>query len=464
MNDTGRELLDAGWEVQEDTVGLSYLFGVLRRQFFVLFLTPMIFLMAGLAYLVTAEPLFTATATLYVRLDQSGQTDDLSQLNTHAELLQTGRITSLVIDELGLAEIFKPTTGRLRQAIGDARRWLELETGDSWKVADRQPLLISQVQDGLSVERVGNSTMINIDYTSPERALSVDIANTFAAIYVKDVVGESDRLITQRKAALQDRAEQVRILALSAQNTARKLISQSNYIVTSAKGLDDRIAAFHQQLSDSSANEAEVRARISLISQASGVDSLPASALQEDETLKLYSVMLSASKKLELYRQQSGVSTDTLERLEESIEGMRASLERAVRHIRDDLELELAVIAARNLAIQRDLNAIQEYGGSTEWANLLKAQREAETFERIYQQNLDELENVHRSDASHAIKLVSKALPPVSPSFPKYKVMLVLIVTFGILVGAALAMAREWASRSAQRPGQFVRTRLRLRQ
>ena len=85
---------------------------------------------------------------------------------------------------------------------------------------------------------------------------------------------------------------------------------------------------------------------------------LQASALQTDATLEIYSDLISASRKLEQLKNQPGVSQDTLDRLEESILGMRASLERAVRRIRDDLDLQLAVLTARKATVLEELGRI----------------------------------------------------------------------------------------------------------
>lgn len=72
MKYAGRDLLDAGW--QGEPTGLSYLFGFIRRQFLVLFLTPLVFLAAGLTFLITAQPQYTATSSLFVRLGPLAQT------------------------------------------------------------------------------------------------------------------------------------------------------------------------------------------------------------------------------------------------------------------------------------------------------------------------------------------------------------------------------------------------------
>ncbi|PJE37704.1 hypothetical protein CVM52_05530 [Pseudooceanicola lipolyticus] len=459
MKDAGRDLLDTGW--QEGPTGLAYIFRAIGRNFFTLLLTPLLFIAGGLAYLVTVQHLYTATAYLRVQLDDTVLTDNYSPLETHAQLIQSNRIISMVIEDLGLAETLKPTPGRLRQFISAARTRLELDSDTAAEGTDNESLLIGIVQAGLNVERVGRTEMIAVNYTSARRSQAMQIANAFATLYTEDVSGASDRVNQRRKDALEGRVEAIRDLAWLERDTARKLMFRNNYIVTSANDLEDRIAEFHQQLSTVSANEAEIRARLAMISQGDDMEALQASALQTDATLEIYSDLISASRKLEQLKNQPGVSQDTLDRLEESILGMRASLERAVRRIRDDLDLQLAVLTARKATVLEELGRIQDYGRSAEWAQLREAQRKAEIYERIHQQHLNDLEELNRSDASSDVKLISLARLPATPSYPKYKVLLVLTGIFGLLVGVAIAMSREWSARSQPKPALIVDPQLR---
>lgn len=443
MNDTERNLLDAGW--QDEPVGLSYLFVVIRRQFLVLLVAPLFFLVLGLALLILAEPYYTATASVYVQVDDPTQAANLSPLDTHVELIQSNRITSLVIEELHLDEVLETTPGRLSRAVVNARKWLNLEAGDSWSVSDDQSFMFRLVRSGLTVEQVGYTSIIAVRYTSPLRSRSVEIADAFAATYVKEVSDAASKSIERRTDLLQKRAEEMRRLASSADEVAQRLLSQNNFAVTDAEDLKGRITEFRQQLSTVNASEAEARARLSLISQEEDADVLEAAALQTTETLEIYNDMTNSTSKLAELQQKPGVSGDTIARLEESIAEMRTSLRQVARRLRNELELELAVIAARRSSILSEMNDILDYGRSTAWSNLLEAQRKSEVYEGIYQVYLNELESVNRRGADVNVRLVSEARPTVYPSFPNYKVLLVLAVTIGIVVGAGLAMYREWA-------------------
>lgn len=426
---------------------MTYLLAAIRRQFFVLLLIPLLIVGLGIAYLVSADPQYTATASIGVRLDDAASIESSQVLDTHAELIQSNRITAKVIEDLSLDEVLKPSPGRLREAIARARQRLGLETQTAWSEADTQSFLIRQVQGGLDVERIGNTSMIAVRYTTPQRGLSVDVATAFAATYVAEVSTSTDNAMIRRTAHLEQRADEVKNMMLATEDTVRRLLSENNYVATSAADLSDRVSELRQQLSDISASEAETRARLALLTESGGFDVQQATALQSEGMLEIYSDMLSASQKLALLAEQPGVSRDTLTRLEDSIDRMRTSLERGTQRIRNELELDLAIIAARSATIQRELKVLQDFSRSAAWANLLEAQREAEVYDRIYQANMNNLENIQRNDVGADVRLVSEARPPINPSFPNYRTLLVLFLTMGIVLAVGIAMYREWMRR-----------------
>lgn len=441
--DAGRDLLDVGWK--DEPVGITYLLGAMRRQFLVMLVVPLVCLVLGLAYVILAEPLYTATASIRVQVDDPAPTGTTSPLDTHVELIRSNWITSSVIEELRLHEVLDATPGRLTRVIAQAREWLDLEVGEAWSDVDEQSLMIGQVQAGLTVRRIGDTSIIAVQFTSPRRSRSVEVANAFATTYVRDVSDAATRSIERRTDLLQGRADEVRGLASSADEAARRLLSQNDFMIASAEDLEDRIAELRQQLSTINADEAELRVRQSLNSQAGNVDALEAVALQTSETLAIYTDMMAASSTLAELQRQPGVSEDTIAPLEESIAGMRASLELAARRIHSELQLELELIAARRSSILTELNETLDYGRSTEWSDLLEAQRKAEVYEGIYQAYLNDLEALNSAGTDADIELVSEARPPVDPSFPDPKVLLALAGTIGIVVGVGFATHREWA-------------------
>lgn len=449
-SDSRGDLLEVGWNDQP--LGIAHMAGMVRRQFGLVSLTLLGAILAGSAYIVLSDPLYTASSSIYAELESGVGTEanSLVQLDTHVELIQSDRTTAAVIAELGLDEIFDPDPGLLRRTVVDVRRWLRLEAFDVFAEEDEESEILRSVKSGLDVARIGNTSIIDISYTSPSKELSVAVANAYASNYVNEVTERAALSAERRVRQLQERADEVRRRASAANESVQNLRFQNNFVVADAESLEAQIAELRQRLSLANAEEAAVRARLALVSQAVDLETLQTAALQTQEGVEIYNSLVTANGKLAQLRQRSAVSEATIAQLEASIAEMREALERELRRSRDALELELAVITARRASVMGELNEISRYGGNTAWAQLLQAEQEAEVYEGLYQGYLNDLENSYRQARGSDVRLISEALRPLNPSFPNYKVVLAIAVMFGLVAGGGIALYREW-SRSAAR-------------
>jgi succinoglycan biosynthesis transport protein ExoP len=419
---------------------------MIRRQFAPVFLIFVASVLAGSAYIVLSQPLYTASSSIYAELEGT-QTEESSlvQLDTHVELIRSDKTTSAVIDELGLSDMFSTDPGLLRSTVVNIRRWLEVEALEvAFATDDERTEIIQQVKGALEVERVGNTAIIDVTYTSPSKALSVAIANAFASNYLEEVAEREEQSAARRVRQLQERADEVRRRASSANESVRNLRFQNNFAVADAADLGRQIAELRARLSAVNSEEAALQARLALVSGAGDVETLHTGALQSPEAVELFSSFTTASGKLAQLRERPGVSEATLAQLEGAVAEMREALAREMRRARDGLELDLAVIAARRSSALEEFNELAKYAGSTAWSELLEAENEATLYEGMYQAYLNDLESAYRQDPRSSVRLISEALPPLNPSFPNHKVVLALAGTIGLVAGFAIAMYREW--------------------
>jgi uncharacterized protein involved in exopolysaccharide biosynthesis len=447
MDDGRNDLLDAGWSRQP--VGIPHLAGMIRRQFVLVFLIFLVSVLAGLAYIVLSQPLYTASSSIYAELEGAqAESNSLMQLDTHVELIRSDKTTSAVIDELGLDDMFSTDPGLLRQTVADIRRWLEVEALDFAYDSDELAEMIRKVRGGLEVDRVGNTAIIDISYSSPSKALSVAVANAFASNYLREVAEREEQSAVRRVRKLQERADEVRRRASSANESVRNLRFQSNFAVADAEDVGRQIAELRPRLSAANSEEAALRARLAVVSEAD-VTTLHTAGLQSAKAVEMLNSFTTATNKLAELRERPGVPEATLAQLERAVAEMREALEREVRRARDALELDLAVVAARRSSVLEELNALAEYAGSTAWSELLAAEKEAALYEGMYQGYLNDLESLYRQPSRSSVRLISEALPPLNPSFPNYKVILALAGTIGLAAGGGIAMYREWTRNAA---------------
>jgi succinoglycan biosynthesis transport protein ExoP len=448
MDDGRSDLLEAGWG--EQPVGIAQLTGIVRRQFGLVLLAFVVSVSGGAAYIVLSDPLYTASASIYAET-QAAQTDATTQmqLDTHVELIKSDGMISAVIDELGLDEVFDTEPGVLQRTVSDVRRWLELEILDVSNESDEGSEMIRRVKSGLSVERVGNTAIIDISYDSESKALSVAVADAFANLYVARATARTEQSFAQRVHRLQERAEEVQRRVSSADESIRHMRSQNNFAVSDADDLKRQLTDLRQRLSAANGEEAVLRTRLALISDVEDVKTLQTAALQTPASVEIYNGLVTALDKLEQMRQQTGVPEATITQLERAVAEMREALQRELRRARDGLELDLAIVAAQRASAQSELKAIEEYAGSTAWSDLLQVERESLVYEEFYRGYLSDLESAYRQRPSLDVRLISNARSPLNPSSPNYKVVLTLAGMIGLVIGGGIALYREWNAAAA---------------
>ena len=451
MDDGRRDLLGVGWNNQP--VGIRHFGAIVRRQLGPALLVFIASVLGGTAYVVLSEPLYSATSSIYAELEGAqNEANSLVQLDTHVELLRSDKTTSAVIEELGLDEIVRTDPGRLLRTVVELRRWLEIEALEGAFETDERAEIIRKVKNALEVERVGNTAIIDVTYTSESRALSVAVANAFASTYLAEVAGREEQSALRRVRQLQERANEVHRRASAAHEFVRNMRFQNNFAVADTEDLGRQIAELRSRISAASADEAALRTRLALVSDVDDVATLHTGVFQSPEAVEMFSNFTTASAKLAELGERPGVSEATLAQAERALVEMREALEREVRRTRGVLELDLAVVAAHRSSLLGELNELARYAGSAAWSEMLEAVNEAGLYDDIYLGYMNDLESTYRQTPRSRVRLISEALPPLGPSFPNHKVVLTLAGTIGLVAAFGIAMYREWMRNAGSGP------------
>ena len=432
--------LEAGWRRQ--TFGAPYLLGMLRRQIVLLLGVPILCVLAGFTYIVVATPTYTAEAFLRVDVD-GGELDQLDAvLVSHMTSIRLPHVTAEVVGQLDLDAQLPTSLGRLDTIVGNLRDRIGLETSMELSEDERRTILEDQVVSGLTVQRVGESTILRVAYTAMTPRRAAEIADAYATTYVGWLVQRSLGISERRAEALQARAEEARRQATASLQEVQKIrsdrLEQGGF-----ENLDAHLAQLMQTRSELFEAETATEARLSLL-QSSGDDgSLEAAALQAEGGSELFDAYQEASSVLADIRKR-GTPLASIAQLEGSVAQLREDLEQSIERARRTLKQDLVILAAQRDSIERALEDALFRSSQGNWSERLTEEYQAQVFQNIYADYLRELQNVYDRAGVVPVRVMTSARPRFDPSAPDYKLVLVLSAVLGLLLGGAIAMLREW--------------------
>lgn len=225
---------------QSGTIDLETLLAAARRQLRFVLTCALAGLVLGLVYLVAEVPLYESTARILIdknqpsvvtKLTESGSSTQLDpMMQSQVELLRSDRIGLKVVDSLGLAtdrsflsapySLLNTLTGSVasvvRSLIGrPEERGAPVKPGaaggpDRWQA-------FGILADNLTVARVGDTYILEIQFQSPSAEMAQKIANKYAEIYISDQVGAKDESIIRARSALAEEVERVRKRSVDAE-------------------------------------------------------------------------------------------------------------------------------------------------------------------------------------------------------------------------------------------------------
>lgn len=435
------------WGVRRDSQPLDFraLLAVFRRR---------ILLFAGILVLCTLTavvaallmtPLYSATASLRIDPTQRSIVDNNdpnrlpaeSIIDTEVSLITSRLVAERVVTKLHLdrdPEFFKPED-----------TLAGLSPTDAGKEAVEQT--IDAVLKRLTVERGGQTFMVNVQFSSESARKAAVIANEFAQAYLDASVALRLQSVSAQSAGLNTRLQelgrevQTADAALAQYRSATGLVSGTDG-APAVNAVDQQIIPLTSSLataeSDAAAATANANAARSQITR-SGVESV--------------SGVLGSPVIADLRRQRSEVLRDRDEitarygprhpdtiRVQQQLDGLDQQIQAEARRIVSALDSDARASQARAATLRAQLNSLrgQQSSNSRLTVEADRLAREAEAKRNIYLQlsTTAQQANQQRQLSETDSKLISPAIAPASPTFPNK----VLFAAMGLVIGGVLGI------------------------
>ncbi|MBN8998562.1 MAG: AAA family ATPase [Rhizobiales bacterium] len=424
--------------------------GLLRRQIKLIIAT--ILVVNGIAALVIFQltPIYTATALVMVDprqkdiLDPDRQVslmpNDSGRVESEVGILRSPVVMVGVVQDLNLTNdpsfIPKPGwQGRIKEIIGASETVPSAET-----VANQ---VLANLRKSVSIARQGLTYLIEISASSTDPQKAAVIANSVADNYIKTQVDAKIETADIAQQKILSRLDAAVASVRAAEDKIDRFVDDNIANIHDTATLDD-IAAFQRDIDAQQARRLDLAKSASQLAQYRRTgewDQLVAS-VQSDQLAALNASREQIEGQLRAAGSDETRAFDLRQRLDDLNKRMDLEALTTVSQIRSDLDE--AQQRENDLRQQRRDKIISSLPKDVV-VRLYEVQKEADSSRSVYERMLNSSKAIEaQKDLQVAdSRVVSRALPPSTPSFPNTKVLFGLCGLVSVVLGLGLAFLRE---------------------
>ena len=442
-------------------------------------LTPVAMITLGVFFWAKQQtPLYTGEALLHVQtrdaqvIQVEGVVEEMiadpATIESEVEFLSSPAFSQRIVEKLGLMSDpeFAPwlqesepdpigtVLGLLNPMRYIPEDWLRSDDAQTAPALDPETMQLNaaarNVSGRLTVEQVGRSYVVSLQFLSEDPAKAASIANAMAEEYLASQVQEKYAAAERATKWLSEKIDELRAEMLAAEAKIVEYRSNNNLVNTSTENpLTLQFFQLNTQLALAQAERAEAEARLS--QARSMLDSSGA----ETAALVLGSPLMDnlRTQETELMRELSEMSSvygekhPVMVNLRSELGSIRSKMQDEVRRIVQDFENEVSVATARE---QELINSMDRVRGDAARADLagvelsalegeVTTNRELFTAFLTRFREIVEQQGLEEADA----KILSMAVVPNAPSHPQIMLLSTIALGASLVLGVLLVFLIE---------------------
>ncbi|WP_332699077.1 GumC family protein [Devosia sp.] len=433
--------------MDETTIDLRQIFELLRRQLRLIAVTVIAVMVISGFVVFSLAPVYTSSALILVDPSRKnllagdaqamGSTGDSARIDSEVEILRSDNVLLKVIESENLLANADIVSLSLTSRILAFLRLGEPELPTAEQALSQA---LTTLRSSVSVQRRGLTYLISIQARSGDPAQSAQLANAVATAYIQDQLSSKIDSSLASRDLLQAGIAQARQAMISSEGSFDAFIEQNIQQLADAPGgtqvasIRDQIAQLEQARSRNAQLADTVRQDLTENDWASLVDTLGSTALTQLEQQRA-----DLLARLDGSPANSPAATDLTAALAELDERLRTTASSEV----EGLQASIAQSQQRETELRSQLRtAVLGSQLSTDTlTQLYSLQQGAEGARRQYDTLLARVQDVEtQADLQLAdSRIVSAALPPLSPSFPNKPLLLAIAGILALALGVALA-------------------------
>lgn len=447
--------------------GVADLIAFARRQSTIIVAVLLVALAAGVLYLVNTPPSYTAQATMIIDTHKNnvfqqqqliGDTPvDTAMVESQVEVLRSENIALAVIKQLRLTddpEFVGPGGGLLGGMVSAVAKLLQGEAPLSETDLSRRAAEAFGKQ--LSVKRVGLTYVIEVAFTSHDRAKAASIANAVADAYINDQLNAKYQAAKRASVWLQERIGELRTQSSSAERAVVDFRNQNNLVNSGGGKLinEQQLSELNTQMILARGQTAEAKARLDRINEIlkADPDATVTDTLHNEVITKLRQQYLEIKARESEWSVRYGADHQATIQLRQQMQELRRSIGDELQRIAQTYKSDYEIARQREQALDRGVADAVSDTQLTDQAKvrLHELESSADTFRTLYNNFLQRYtESVQQlSFPITEARVITAATPPLNRSKPKPVLTMAIVSFLGLGLGMLIGRLRDLSDRS----------------
>ncbi|EJN02160.1 exopolysaccharide transport family protein [Phyllobacterium sp. YR531] len=462
-------------EFQDDAnlIGVRDIVGFLQRNWRFIGASIMGSVLIAIIYLLTAEPVFTATARIVIDPEQAriASQDAVSgtivietgEVESQVEIIRSEAIAKSVIEQLALTE--DPEL----QDSGGLISHLAF-----WRSNKEEPVepeftmrkTVAGFLERLRVWRVGQSYVLDVAYNSTDPVKAAAVANATAHAYIKAGLDAKSFAAKSGAVWLESRLTEISGQANASARAVEDFRNQNQISQAGATSLDEQqLSEANVQLSRAKADTAAERAKLSMINKflrsETYVDGYVDEALRNPQITALRERLNTASTQLDELKGRYGDSGVAVQTAQQEIARLNREVREELVRIGQVYKSNVEAAERREQYVNDQLQATIQSGLSKGMARVQLGELEsrANTYRQMYQSLMQQLISALQQESFPVgdSRMVSAAATPLGKTWPKGSLVIALASVLGGLAGLTYSAVREVNDRRIKTEGRLRR-------
>ncbi len=449
--------------------------------------------LAGL-YLFMVQPVYTAMTQILIdenlsRFSEEEQSIQSAQqidnsMSSAVEILKSKALALRVVDEAQLTEnaliinppqspvdLAKSTVRSVAAALLPSRP----PASEAAAEAGRRQKAAAVLQQSLSVDRVGRSSVIALAVRSPDPMLSAKIAKTYASSYIEEQLNAKFDATERASVWLQERLTDLNTRSQQASMAVEQYKIENGLVSPRGELLStQQLSDLNSQLIVAQADAASASARYerykSILDQGpeAAVDNAVVSSRDTDNSIlqDLRKRYIAIKDREQGVVEQFGEEHSQAKALRTERQELAQQIYTELQQLTGSFRNELEVASSREKSLRESIDKVagRNSEANVSMVQLSELEQKATALKALYQSYLARFEQTSQQQSFPIAKarVISEAGIPSAPSSPRKTLTMIMSIFLGLIFGGAVAALMEFQERFF-RTGEDVQEKLGFR-